>query len=59
MAQTLTLRNIPPEVYRILLDEQAKEKQAKGIGMWSLEKTVYKMIKECARCRDNGKEVKK
>lgn len=59
MAKTLTLRNIPGEVYKILLDEQAKEKQARGNGMFSLESTVYKMIKECARCRENGKEVRK
>jgi hypothetical protein len=59
MAKTLTLRNIPPEVYKILLDEQAKEKQVRGNGMFSLESTVYKMIKECARCRENGREVRK
>lgn len=57
MAKTLTLRNIPGEVYKILLDEQAKEKQFRGNGMFSLESTVYKMIKECARCRE--KEVKR
>lgn len=57
MARAITLKNIPEDVFKILLDEQSKEKQAKGIGMWSLEKTVYKMIKECARCRE--KEVKK
>lgn len=53
----ITLRDVPDDVFKIILEEQAKEKQSKGIGQWSLEKTIYKMIKECARCRE--KEVKK
>lgn len=47
----ITLRDIPEDVFKIILDEQAKEKQSRGIGQWSLEKTVYKLIKECAKCR--------
>lgn len=49
---SLTLRKIPPEVYKFLLLEQSKEKNARGIGMYSLESTVYKIIKDYMRCRE-------
>lgn len=57
MAKTLTLRSIPPDVYKFLLDEQWKEKKEKGRGMFSLESTVYKLIKESPRYP--GKEERK
>lgn len=48
----ITLRNVPADVFKIILDEQAKEKQSKGIGQFSLERAVYKLIKDCAKCRE-------
>jgi len=56
MAQSLTLRNIPADIYKILLREQAREKESRSIGMFGLEQAIYKLIRECERCRKESKK---
>lgn len=56
MAKSLTLRNIPPDIFRLLLKEQSQHKEAKSIGRFGLEQTIYKILREFERCR---KELKK
>lgn len=46
----LKLRKLPEDVYCILLQEQGKIKAARKIGMFSLENTVYSIIREHKRC---------
>lgn len=49
--RALTLRNIPEDVFKILVIEQGKEKIKKGKGVFGLEQTIYKVIREFDRCR--------
>jgi len=51
MAKSITLKSIPPEIYRIVQREQSLIKEKKGIGKFSLESTFYKMIRDYDRCR--------
>lgn len=55
MATTCLLKQIPEEVYRIIQKEQSEIKQKKKIGKFSLESTIYKMIKDYDRCRKDVK----
>jgi hypothetical protein len=48
----LKLLNIPEDVYCILLQEQAKIKGAKKIGMFGMERTIYAIIREHKRCEE-------
>lgn len=51
MATTCLLKAIPPEVYKIIQKEQSVIKLSKGIGKFSLQRTIYKMIKDYDKCR--------
>lgn len=57
MAKSFTLRNIPPDVFKILLSEQSKER-AKNKGVFGLNRVVYKLIREYEKCRQ-AEELKK
>jgi hypothetical protein len=46
------LKNIPPEVNRIILDEQARAKKERGTNQYSIESTIYKIIREYQRCKE-------
>jgi hypothetical protein len=48
----LKLRNIPEDIYCILLQEQAKIKAVKKIGMFGMERTLYAIIREHRRCEE-------
>jgi hypothetical protein len=54
MASSLTLRDIPPDVYKILITEQGLIKAEKGIGMFGLEQTIYSIVREWKRCREEN-----
>jgi len=47
----LKLRNIPDDVFKILLIEQSKEKIAKNKGVFGIEQTIYKIVRDYERCR--------
>lgn len=52
--RALTLRNIPEDVFKILLIEQHAEKINKNKGQFGLEQTIYKIIRDYERCKKNG-----
>lgn len=51
MTKSFLLRKIPPDVFRILLVEQSKEKIKKNKGQFGIEQTIYKIIRDHERCR--------
>ena len=51
-AKQLRLREMPEDVYSILLKEQAEQKQ-KCKCQFSLEQTIYKLIRKATRHEDN------
>lgn len=51
MAKTCTLREIPPDVFKIVQKEQQEIKARKGTNQFSFESTIYKMIKDYDKCR--------
>jgi len=51
MATTALLKNIPADVYAIIQEEQHKIKKQKGTNSFSLECTIYKMIRDYVKCR--------
>jgi hypothetical protein len=60
MAETrkMILRNIPDDVFKILLTEQHKEKILKNRGQFGLEQTIYKIVRDYERCR-KAEEIEK
>lgn len=50
MAKSFTLRNIPPDVFQILLIEQNKARM-KSKGVYGLNQVVYQIIRDYERCR--------
>lgn len=55
--RSLVLRNIPDDVFKILLTEQHKEKLKTNKGVFGIERTIYKIIKDWERCKQ-GEENK-
>lgn len=58
MAKSMTLRNIPEDVFKVLLKEQWDEKERRGIGMYGIEQTIYKIVRDYERCRKESKPPK-
>lgn len=56
MAKSMTLRNIPKDVFKILLDEQKEEKVRRGKGMYGIEQTIYKIVRDYERCKREEKK---
>lgn len=54
MAKSYTLKQIPNDVFKIILKEQNQIKEKNGIGKYSFESTIYKMIKDYDRCRNES-----
>lgn len=52
----LMLRALPEDVRRIVLKEQLKEKENRGINQFSLSTTIYKIIREWEKCINSQKE---
>lgn len=48
----IIVRNIPAEIQKILVREQAKEKENRGVNQYSLSSTIQKIIREWDRCRE-------
>lgn len=51
MAKTYLLKNIPKEVYKIVIREQNLVKEQRGTNSFSFESALYKMIKDYDKCR--------
>lgn len=58
MAKSITLRNIPPDVFKILLQEQGRVKSEKSLGQFGLEQTIYNIVRESERCKKANQEKK-
>jgi hypothetical protein len=56
MAKSMTLRDIPEDVFKILLTEQKEEKMKRKIGMYGIEQTIYKIVRDYERCKKEGKK---
>lgn len=48
----IILRNIPPDIQKVLVREQAREKENRGINQYSLSSTIQKIIREWEKCRE-------
>lgn len=48
------LNNIPADVFKIVLDQQNEEKKIRGTNQFSFQATIYKIVREFARCKESG-----
>lgn len=55
LTTSCTLYSIPRDIYEMVQKEQSEIKAKKRTGMFSFECTIYKMIKDYDRCRDESK----
>lgn len=46
----IIVRDIHPDVHKILAREQANEKVKRGINQYSLSSTIQKIVREWERC---------
>lgn len=53
--KTYSFRSMPQDVYRIVLKEQNRIKEEKSRSQYSLELTIYHIIREFEKCRENPK----
>lgn len=51
----INLKEVPIDVMRFILREQGKIKAEKSIGQYSLEQTVYKIIRDFKKIKDKEK----
>lgn len=49
------LKAIPPDIYKIILREQNRIKEQKGKTIYSMEATIYHIIKEFDKCQKERK----
>lgn len=52
---SLLLKNLPEDIRRLILKQQAKEKASRGTNQFSMELTIYKIIREWDRCKEGEK----
>lgn len=46
----IIIRNIPHDIQKVLVREQAREKENRGVNQYSLSSTVIKIIREWEKC---------
>jgi hypothetical protein len=44
--RALSLKDVPDDVYQLLLTEQGRIKLEKGCGKFGLEQVIYKMVRQ-------------
>lgn len=54
----LRLAAVPEDVRKIILKQQLKEKEDRGINQFSMSTTIYKIIREWEKCYNSQKEKK-
>ena len=52
------LKNIPSDVFKFIIEEQSRLKQERGTNKYSFESTIYKMLKDYKRCKEENKNFK-
>jgi hypothetical protein len=55
----LVLRGLPEDVRKIIIREQAKEKESRGINQFSMSTTIFKIIREWEKCYNSKKEERR
>jgi hypothetical protein len=55
-AKSLLLKELPPDIYAMVLAEQNRIKEMRGICQFSMEKTIYCIIREFDKNRQ--REIK-
>lgn len=51
-----SLKNIPADILKFILEEQQKIKEKKGVRVYSMDLTVYHLLRELRACR-KGEEL--
>jgi hypothetical protein len=46
-----TLKDIPDDIIKFILEEQEKIKEKKGVRVYSMDLTVYHLLRELRACR--------
>lgn len=60
VTKTYSFRSMPEDVYKAILKEQNRIKEVKGTSQFALEQTIYSIIREWARLKEEKtKEVAK
>lgn len=49
------LKNIPPEIFKFILDEQNRLKRERCTNKFSFETTIYILLRECMNLRNEQK----
>lgn len=52
------LKNIPSDVFKFVIDEQTRLKKERGTNKYSFETTMYKMLRDYKRCKEENKDFK-
>lgn len=55
--KTYSFRNMPPDVYKIILKAQNRMKEQRGTTQFSLELTIYHIIREYGKTQPKETEV--
>ncbi len=53
-ANSYLLSKIPDDIRQFLIKEQAKHKLNTGLTQFSLEQTMYKLLRDYIRCREEN-----
>lgn len=48
----ILIKNLPDDLRKVIVREQAKEKENRGTQQYSLSSTIIKIIREWERCRE-------
>lgn len=53
---TFSMRSMPEDVYKIIATQAAHIKKQRGVSQYSLELTLYHIVKDWKNCR-GGKDI--
>lgn len=51
MAKCILLKDIHPDIYKVILVEQNRIKEDRGVNQFSMESTIYLIIREYAKIK--------
>ena len=54
MASSYLLKKIPKDVFKFVQKEQSVIKEEKGTNSFSFESTIYKMLRDYKKCREEN-----
>jgi len=53
LPSTITVKNIPTDVYRLIISRQSEIKTKKGTGQYSLSQTIVEIVREYKKMKDS------